>query len=139
MIQDKEIKSNQFREEEKTSRFHFRRTGIKKPFQSMLGGSFLGGEKTWKLIPFLSFLALLAMVYITNAYYAEKTLRRIDDIQLELKDLQNEFISSESALMHEGKLSEVSKRLADTGIVESIEPPQKIILKSDSTGQHERH
>ena len=105
----------------------------------MLGGSFLGGERIWKLIPFLSFLALLAMVYITNAYYAEKTLRRIDDIQLELKDLQNEFISSESALMHESKLSEVSRRLADTGIIESIEPPQKIILSSDSTGHDNRH
>ena len=131
-MDENDIKVNQFKEE-KASRFPLKKLRIKKPFRAMLGGSFLGGERVWKQLPFVAFLAILAMIYISNAYYAEKTLRQIDDMQLELKDLQNEFISSESALMRAGKLSEVAKRLADSGLYESTQPPKKIIVKSDTT------
>ncbi len=127
-----EIKTNQFKEEE-PKQSPLKKLWINKPFRAMLGGSFLGGERVWKQLPFLTFLAILAMIYISNAYYAEKTLRQIDDMQLELKDLQNEFISSESALMKASKLSEVAKRLADSGLYEMTQPPKKIIIKSETS------
>lgn len=56
-------------------------------------------------MPFLMFLFLLAIVYIGNSYYAEKTIRDIDRTQKEIRELRSEFITARSELMYCSKLS----------------------------------
>ncbi|HEX5001131.1 MAG TPA: FtsL-like putative cell division protein [Bacteroidia bacterium] len=80
------------------------------------------------IIPYTLFLTLIALVYIANSYYAEKTVRDIDSTTKELKTLRSEYISDKSELMFNSKQSEVAKVVAPLGIKESTEAPRKIVV-----------
>ena len=97
--------------------------------QSILGGSFLTRKKTAKNLPFLLFLAFLAIIYIGNSYYAEKNIRRIEKLQRELKELRYEYVNTKSQLMQNSRQSKVATSLADKGIKESMVPPEKIFVE----------
>ncbi len=99
-----------------------------KNFLSILDGSFLTKGNVMKFLPFILFLTLLAIFYIGNSYYAEKTIREVDALNKELKELRSEFITSKSALMFRSKQSEVASAVADLGIEESRIPPKKIVI-----------
>lgn len=101
---------------------------------SVVDGSFLTRDKVVGLIPFLLYLLVLAILYISNIYNGEKTIRLIDDEKNELKELQYEFISSKSDLMNISKRSKVAERLDSTGIRESTAPPGKIYIKDSPSG-----
>ena len=79
-------------------------------------------------MPFIFFIALLAILYIANTYYAEKTIREINQTKKELKDLRSEFIYTKSELMFSSRQSEISKMVADMQIKESTVPPRKIVV-----------
>ena len=102
-----------------------------KSLQSILGGGFLTRESTAKNLPFLLFLAFIAIIYIGNSYYAEKNIRKIEKLQKELKELRYEHIYTKSQLMSKSRPSEVAESLAEKGIKESLIPPKKIITGKD--------
>ena len=104
---------------------------VEKSLQSVLGGTFLTREKALKMLPYLFFLAMLAIIYIANIYVAERKTRQIKDINTDLKELRYEYISTKSELMFLSKQSQVAKRLESSGIRESRVPPEKIILKME--------
>lgn len=82
-----------------------------------------------KVMPYIFFLTLIALVYIANSYYAERTVRDIDRVTKELKTLRTEYISGKSELMIVSKQSEVAKAVAWQGLKESVEAPKKIIVE----------
>jgi hypothetical protein len=82
-----------------------------------------------KVMPYIFFLTLIALVYIANSYYAERTVRDIDKVTKELKTLRTEYISGKSDLMFVSKQSEVAKAVAWQGLKESVEAPKKIIVE----------
>ena len=84
-------------------------------------------------IGFLLFLLLLAILYISNIYWAEKTIREIDDAQKEIKELRYEYITSKSELMSKSKRSEVARSLEEDGIKESMVPPGRINISRDTS------
>jgi hypothetical protein len=86
-------------------------------------------EKATSALPFVLFLALLGMIYIGNMHLAEKTIRDIDKVGKEAKELSWDYKTSKADLAYKSTLSEVAKRADTLGIKESIEPPQK--LKSE--------
>jgi len=86
-------------------------------------------EKATSALPFVLFLALLGMIYIGNMHLAEKTIRDIDKVGKESKELSWDYKTSKADLAYKSTLSEVAKRADTLGIKESIEPPQK--LKSE--------
>ena len=56
------------------------------------------GWKKWlnyqsivKQVPFFLFLALLAVIYIYNGHYADKTIRKINSTAKHLKEMEYEF------------------------------------------------
>lgn len=75
---------------------------------------------------FLFFLAVIALVYITNAQLAEKKVRRINKLGKEIRELKWEYLSAKSELMFRSKLSEVSKAVEPLGLKELNTPPQQI-------------
>ena len=81
-----------------------------------------------KALPFIFFLTVIAMIYISNAYYAERTIREIDKTTKELKELRSEDISIKSELMFRSKQSEVAREVGAMQIKESVVPPKKIIV-----------
>ena len=101
-----------------------------KSLQGLLAGTFLTRDKAIGLLPFIFFLALLAIFYIANTYMAEKTIRDIGKVKNELKELRYEYITVKSELMFLCKQSQVTKSLESTDIKESTKPPQKIIIKN---------
>lgn len=97
---------------------------------NLLGGGFLMSRKTQQQMPFLFFLALLAVIYIANSYYAEKNIRKIESLQKELKELRFEYVSAKSMLMQNSRQSAIARRLEGDGLYEATEPPEKINLNS---------
>ncbi|MBS1669350.1 MAG: hypothetical protein JST58_18410 [Bacteroidetes bacterium] len=83
----------------------------------------LGYKWIVKDIPFFLFLALLAVVYIYNGHYAEKTIRNINKTTNELKELQFEYKTLKSEVMFRSKQSELSKAVAPFGLKELTVPP----------------
>jgi cell division protein FtsL len=101
---------------------------LAKGVSSVLTGSFLTREIILKQLPFIFFLTLMAMVYIANTYYAEKTVRDINHLNSELKELQSEYITTKSELTSISKQSEVAKAAEVLELKESVVPPKKIVV-----------
>ena len=88
------------------------------------------------MMPFMFFLTVLSLVYIANSYYAERTVRDIDKISKELKELRSEYITGKSDLMYSSKQSNVALKTADIGVKESLIPPSKIIVSQKELVQN---
>ncbi len=99
-------------------------------FRDFIDGSVLTRDFVLKQLPFIVFLAILAIFYIGNRYHAEKLVRRTGRLQTELKELRAEAITVSSELMHISRQSEVLKLLEKNNLdlVESLEPPRKIVV-----------
>jgi hypothetical protein len=96
--------------------------------KSILDGSILGKENVTNQIPYILFLAFLALIYITNRYKYEKLVREGQQMQLEVRNLRAESITTASQLMFISKQSQVAKLLKEKGLdlEESVVPPKKI-------------
>ena len=79
-------------------------------------------------MPYVFFLTVLAILYIGNSFYAERTIREIDKTGKELKELRSEFITGKSELMYRSKLSEVAAAISKSGLKEATVAPKKILL-----------
>ena len=85
-----------------------------------------------KNIPFFLFLAVLAVVYIYNGHHADKTVRNINKVSRELKELQFEYKTLKSEVMFRSKQSELAKAVEPLGLKELTSPP---VVLTDSTGK----
>ncbi|MBC7829422.1 MAG: hypothetical protein H7122_16870 [Chitinophagaceae bacterium] len=74
-------------------------------------------------ISFFLFLAVLAVIYIYNGHYADKTARNINRVSTELKELQYEYKTLKSEVMFRSKQSELAKAVETFGLKELIVPP----------------
>ena len=88
------------------------------------------GLKRWlnyqsvvKQVPFFLFLALLAVIYIYNGHFADKTIRQINRLAKEVKELQYEYKSVKSELMFRSKQSELAKAVEPLGLKELTAAP----------------
>lgn len=132
--QVKEPEQPKKQKKERRRRFNFSVTRLLpgRFLTSILDGTILTKEATLKLLPFAFFLTFLAIIYIANTYYAEKTVRRIDVITREMKEIRYERVTAKSRRMFYTKQSEIAKRLDTTGIKESTEPPVKIFINEEN-------
>jgi hypothetical protein len=80
-----------------------------------------------KQIPFFLFLALLAVIYIYNGHYADKTIRSINRTAKEVKELQYEYKTVKSEVMFRSKQSELVKAVEPLGLKELVVSP--VVLK----------
>ena len=103
---------------------------LAKGLSSVFSGTFLTNESTLKHLPFILFLALIAIFYIANGYYADDKIREVNKVSNELKELRSEYISTKSELMFASKQSEVAKAAEELGLKEPLVPPIKIEVDS---------
>jgi hypothetical protein len=82
-----------------------------------------------KYLPHILYVAAIMIFYIGNSHYAERTIRQIDKLKVEVDDFRADYTTLKSDLMFASKQSEVAKRVASLGIEESSQPPYKILLK----------
>jgi hypothetical protein len=76
-----------------------------------------------KNIPFFLFLSLLAVLYIFNGHYSDKTIKDINKTSKEVKELQYEYKTLKSEVMFRSKQSELAKAVAPLGLKELVTPP----------------
>jgi len=96
--------------------------------KDFLTGSILTTESVSKQFSYILFLAFLAFFYIGNRYRYEKLVRNEKKLQLEVRNLRAESITTASQLMFISKQSEVAKLCEKRGLElkESVVPPKKI-------------
>ena len=82
-----------------------------------------------KYLPRILFVSVILIFYIGNTHYAERTVRRIDKMKVEVENIRAEYTTMKADLMYASKASEVAKRVAPLGLEESLTPPTKIIVK----------
>jgi hypothetical protein len=95
---------------------------------SLLDGTFLTKGKFRRATPFIIFMMILGVIYITNIFRVERTKRQIDNLEEDLRELRYEYITSRSKLMNESKPSELVIKLKGTGIGETLDPPKKLVI-----------
>ena len=79
-----------------------------------------------RFLPVILYLMVVALFYIGNTHYAEKTIRKIDKIKIETEDLRADYTTLKSDYMEASKQSEVARKVAPAGLVESSSPPYQI-------------
>lgn len=101
--------------------------------KGVIDGSILGNEKVAKQIPFVLYLCMLIMVYITIRYHAESLVRKEARLQNELKEMRAKSISTASELMFNSKQSVVAEEVKRRGLnlIEPQEPPMKLIVTEE--------
>ena len=77
---------------------------------------------------FIVFLVGLGVVFVANTHLAERSIRKINKKEKELKELRWEYMTLKSNLMYERKQSELAEKLSETGITELKEPPNRIVV-----------
>ena len=80
-----------------------------------------------KFFPYVLFLFLLALIYIGNGHYAEKSIRKINRLEIEVEDLRADYTTLKAEYMLMGKQSEIAEKSGEIGLNESMEPPYKIV------------
>ncbi len=91
----------------------------------------LSTQLVLKNLPFVFFIAFLTVIYIANAHYSEKTVREIQVLQSELKELRWKYMSLRSELMYKNMYSEVEDRVEKDGLKFQPQLPKKIVVKDE--------
>jgi len=84
-----------------------------------------------KQVPFFIFLALLAVIYIYNGHYADKTIRDINKTSKELKELQYEYKSVKGDVLFRSKQSGLIEAVKPLGLKELTAEPIVLIDSSN--------
>ncbi len=78
-------------------------------------------------IPFYFFVAALAIVYIANGHYADKTIRKINTTERNLKEMEYEFKTVKRDVIFRSKESELAKAVEPLGLKRLLIPPVRIV------------
>lgn len=84
-----------------------------------------------KALPKVLFVVLLGIIYIWNTHQADKMARQLSSLTTQVEDLRTDYTTLKSEWMIRTKRSELTKRATSLGLIESIEPPFKIIVQGN--------
>jgi len=94
-------------------------------------GQTLNSELPVKHLPKVVFTVLIGVFYVWNSHFAEKSIREIDKLEDVVEDLKADVTTLEANYMYGSKQSEVAKKVKPLGLIESMEPPEKIIVEDN--------
>ena len=107
-------------------------SGVARSFLQVLNGEFLSMETASRHLPFVFFLAFLLVSYIAYGYYAEKTIRELDQVNRDLVELKTEQAFTNSQLSTRRQETMVRKEVKDMGLRSYNDPPLIIRLQGAS-------
>ena len=105
---------------------------MKKNIYSILKGTFLVSDdsfKNWRMILFVSGLAI---VMIASSHSADKKVYEIARLKNEVNEMRSAFIDGRSKLMRLKMESAVVIKMKEKGLSPSVIPPKKIKVKSQN-------
>jgi hypothetical protein len=80
-------------------------------------------------IPFFLFLAFIAVLYIANGHFADKTVRQINASQKQIKELQYEYKTQKAELMRRSRSLEIEKAMEPYGLVAAKDMPIRVPIE----------
>lgn len=81
-----------------------------------------------RFVPYILYFTIVGMFYIGNSHYAERMIRRMDQLEREVEDMRANYTTLKASYMYESKQSQVAKRARALGLEESATPPYKILV-----------
>ncbi|QNP52443.1 hypothetical protein H9L05_01235 [Hymenobacter qilianensis] len=81
-----------------------------------------------RYLPHVLFIMFLTLLYIGNTHYGYRMNRNIQKLKLETEDLRADYTTLKSDYMEASKQSEVARKVAAYGLVESSSPPFRITV-----------
>ena len=78
-------------------------------------------------LPKILFLSTFLIFYIGNAHFAERKVRQIEKMKIEVEDIRADYTTLKADLMFASKQSEVARKVEILGLEETHEPPNKIV------------
>ncbi len=81
-----------------------------------------------RFVPYILYFTIIGLFYIGNSHYAERMIRKRNQLEREVKDLRANYTTLKAGYMLDSKQSEVAKRVKHLGLVESDTPPYKIMI-----------
>ena len=97
---------------------------IKKTFD----GSIIADDRVLKHWPMGIVFIVFALVLIAFQYSDQKTIKKTNAIQRELKELRTEYLTSLSEYYTKKQQTEITKQLDKVGIKPSMVPPKRIVV-----------
>lgn len=99
-------------------------------FNSLFSSERFSSQNFVEFVPFIAFVGFLAIVYIANRHYAENTVRQIDRLSREVKEMSWDYKSLSAELMKESTQTEIAKKAEPLGLEERTSPPRKILIRN---------
>ncbi|WP_240410569.1 FtsL-like putative cell division protein [Hymenobacter oligotrophus] len=90
-----------------------------------------------RFLPHMLFVMFLILVYIGNTHYATRMNRSIQKLKVETEDLRADYTTLKSDYMEASKQSEVARKVAAYGLVESSSPPFRITVPAGGLDEAE--
>ncbi len=82
-----------------------------------------------KNLPYVLFLGFLTVVYIANAHFAEKQVRKIQVLQGDVSELKRQYNALKSTIMFESRLREVGDDVKRLGLRKTPGRVKRIALE----------
>lgn len=98
---------------------------------SILRGSFLGDERITRLLPFASYVTILALGSIYSAHSADRKVHRINELEVQVDELESEYLDTKAKLMQLGLESKVAERVEELGLKTPEHPPVVLTVEND--------
>ena len=98
--------------------------------KELISGTMVSERIILKNLGYISFITVLALIYIGSRFHAEKITRETSRYQREVKDLRAEALSTSADLMYASRRSEVFRMVKEKGLsLEELKtPPYKILV-----------
>jgi hypothetical protein len=81
-----------------------------------------------EVFPKVIFSTALIILYIGLTHSNENKIRTINRLEKEVEDLRADYTTLKADYMFASKQSEVAKKVRAFGLIETIDPPQKIVV-----------
>ncbi len=103
---------------------------MKQTIYDILKGKFLIADdamKNWRMLLFLSFLAI---IMIASSHNAESKVHEIARLNNEVRELRTHFVDGKTELMRLKMESSIIRKMTQKGLKRPERPPRKIIVKN---------
>ena len=105
---------------------------MKKNIYSILKGTFLVSDDSFKNWRMIIFISVLAVFMIASSHSADKKVHEIAKLNNEVKELRSAFVDGRKKLMGIKMESSVIQEMKQKGLAPSLIPPKKIKVKSQN-------
>jgi hypothetical protein len=90
-----------------------------------------------RFLPHTLFVMFLILLYIGNTHYATRMNRNIQKLKTETEDLRADYTTLKADYMEASKQSEVARKVAGYGLIESSSPPFRITVPAGGLDEAE--